>query len=166
MTCCCSTADHVRPNSPQPAVNCSKKAAACWPRSTPCAANRVRRVATGWEGQLSLVVDDVISRRTMFELCEAFFALDPQGQAGSAASGGPGTRLRLRTEVMAGTWEALVSGQAGPGDRRRCRARTGTGSLAVEALGEMPFAFVVAPQHPLARHEGPMVTPTWCATGR
>ncbi|MBK7061495.1 MAG: LysR family transcriptional regulator [Rubrivivax sp.] len=119
-------------------------------------ANRVRRVATGWEGQLSLVVDDVISRRTMFELCEAFFALDPQGQAGSAASGGPGTRLRLRTEVMAGTWEALVSGQADLAIGVDVGPEPAPAGLAVEALGEMPFAFVVAPQHPLARHEGPI----------
>src|SRR6478672_10113916 len=32
-------------------------------------ANRVQRVATGWETQLSIAVDGVISRLTMFELC-------------------------------------------------------------------------------------------------
>ena len=47
-------------------------------------ANRVRRVATGWEGQLTLVVEDVIDRRTLFELCEAFYTLDPQGRSGPA----------------------------------------------------------------------------------
>ena len=46
-------------------------------------ANRVRRVASGWETQLSVAVDDVISRLTLFELCEAFYALDPQGKAGA-----------------------------------------------------------------------------------
>jgi len=34
-------------------------------------ANRVKRVATGWETQLSIAVDDAISRTTMLELCEA-----------------------------------------------------------------------------------------------
>src|SRR6195952_4335884 len=85
-------------------------------------ANRVRRVATGWETQLSVAVDGVISKVTMFELCESFYALNPQGAASKSSAlapvplpatlGSPGTRLRLRTEVMAGTWEALTSGQA------------------------------------------------------
>ena len=70
-------------------------------------ASRVKRVATGWETQLTIAVDGVISRLTVFELCEAFYALQPEG-----ATSGPGTRLRLRTEVLAGTWEALVRGHA------------------------------------------------------
>src|SRR3954452_18191124 len=40
--------------------------------------NRVKRVATGWETQLTIAVDGVISRLTMFELCESFYALNPQ----------------------------------------------------------------------------------------
>ena len=42
-------------------------------------ANRVRRVASGWETQLTVAVDGVISRVTVFELCEAFYALNPPG---------------------------------------------------------------------------------------
>ena len=119
-------------------------------------ANRVRRVATGWEGQLTVAIDDVISRRTVFELCEAFYALDPQGKAGPADHhGGPGTRLRLRTEVLAGTWEALVSGVAdlavGVGTDRAPPM-----GVAIESLGEMSFVFAVAPHHPLATHDGPI----------
>src|SRR5947207_9803234 len=37
-------------------------------------ANRVKRVATGWETQLTIAVDGVLSDVTVFELCEAFFA--------------------------------------------------------------------------------------------
>ena len=118
-------------------------------------ANRVRRVSTGWEGQLTIAVDDVIARRTVFELCEAFYALDPQGAAGTRGSGGPGTRLRLRTEVLAGTWEALVSGHAdlaiGVG-----ADQTPPSGVAIEPLGEVPFVFAVSPHHPLAAHEGPI----------
>jgi DNA-binding transcriptional LysR family regulator len=114
-------------------------------------ANRVRRVATGWESELTLAVDDVICRRTLLELVEAFVSLDPQGPAGPAGQGGPGTRLRLRTEVMAGTWEALVSGRADlaigvPLDS------PSPPEVAMEPLGEMRFVFVVAPHHPLAAH--------------
>jgi DNA-binding transcriptional LysR family regulator len=119
-------------------------------------ANRVRRVASGWETQLSIAVDDVISRLTVFELCEAFYALDPQGKAGAGTlgDGGPGTRLRLRTEVLAGTWEALVSGQAD--------LAIGVGlnspppEVAIETLGELRLVFAVSPQHPLAAAATPI----------
>jgi DNA-binding transcriptional LysR family regulator len=129
-------------------------------------ANRVKRVATGWETQLSIAVDGVVSRLTMFELCEAFYALDPPagavraGAVGTlaheaAALGGPGTRLRLRTEVMAGTWEALTSGQAdlaiGVGTDRGP-----TAGVQIRELGSMPFVFTVAPHHPLARAGAPI----------
>jgi DNA-binding transcriptional LysR family regulator len=58
-------------------------------------ANRVKRVATGWETQLTVAVDGAISRVTVFEICEAFYALKPEG--GDPERSGPGTRLRLRT---------------------------------------------------------------------
>ena len=128
-------------------------------------ANHVKRVATGWETQLSIAVDGVISRLTMFELCESFYALDPpavssrHGASGSvqahATLGGAGTRLRLRTEVMAGTWEALTSGQAdlaiGVGLDRGL-----TSGVQMKELGAMLFVFTVAPHHPLAQADTPI----------
>jgi DNA-binding transcriptional LysR family regulator len=125
-------------------------------------ANRVKRVATGWETQLSIAVDGVVSRLTMFELSESFYAIDPRvvaskagaGRGGTASSSavapsGPGTRLRLRTEVMAGTWEALTSGQAdlaiGVGTDR-----SPPSGIQMKELGTMAFVFAVAPHHPLA----------------
>ena len=115
-------------------------------------ANRVKRVATGWESQLSVAVDGVISRATILELCEAFYALEPKTGARPMDIGGEhghGTRLRLRTEVMAGTWEALVTGQAdlaigiGVG-------RESTPGVQTREIGTLPFVFAVAPHHPLA----------------
>jgi DNA-binding transcriptional LysR family regulator len=139
-------------------------------------ANRVRRVATGWETQLSIAVDGVISRLTMFELCESFYALNRQSIAAARDSDdseqsvaersraksavtstldGPGTRLRLRTEVMAGTWEALTSGQAdlaiGVGVDR-----TAPSGVHMKELGTMEFVFAVAPHHPLAATQAPI----------
>jgi DNA-binding transcriptional LysR family regulator len=119
-------------------------------------ANRVRRVATGWEGHLTVVADDVIDRRTLFELCEAFHALDPQGLNGPAGQGGPGTRLRLRTEVMSGTWEALINGQADLAIGVGSGIEPPPGGVATAPLGTMPFVFAVAPHHPLAGHAGPI----------
>src|SRR6478609_8851381 len=72
-------------------------------------ANRVRRVATGWESELTVCIDDAVARRALFDLMEAFYQL-PAGD--ESLTGGPPTRLKLRTEVLSGTWEALISGQA------------------------------------------------------
>jgi DNA-binding transcriptional LysR family regulator len=122
-------------------------------------ANRVKRVATGWETQLSVAVDDVISRTTMLELCESFYACTTRPAAGSREAAGtgapPATRLRLRTEVMAGTWEALVTGQAdlaiGVGSARELPT-----GVTLKDLGPLPFVFAVAPHHPLAKASEPL----------
>jgi DNA-binding transcriptional LysR family regulator len=112
-------------------------------------ANRVKRVAGGWESQLTIAVDEVISHLTVLELCEAFFALCPDGRDG------PGTRLRLRTEVLAGTAEALFSGSADLAVGVAADAPPPRG-IEVQPLGDIDFAFAVAPHHPLAAHEGPI----------
>ncbi len=110
-------------------------------------ANRVRRVASGWETQLSIAVDSILSSLTVFELCEAFYALNPPG--------GPGTRLRLRSEVLAGTWEALVHGQADLALGVAGEPSPVAG-IAIQPLGELMMDFVVAPHHPLAREAEPL----------
>jgi len=112
-------------------------------------ANRVRRVATGWESELTVAADGVVSRLTLFELVEGFYGLrDEAGQA-------PGTRLRLRSEVLAGLWEALVSGQAdlAIGVSMNSPARSG---IELRPLGEVEFVYAVAPHHPLAAADGPL----------
>jgi DNA-binding transcriptional LysR family regulator len=106
-------------------------------------ANRVKRVATGWETQLTVAVDGALSRVTVFEICEAFYAIKSENGSG------PGTRLRVRNEILAGTWEALINGQAdlaiGVG-----MEPTPPPGVQLQALGTLPFVFVVAPHHPLA----------------
>lgn len=121
-------------------------------------ANRVRRVASGWEAQLSIAVEDILSWPTVFELVQAFCELRdedvPDGLSGAVAHGPP-TRLRLRSEVLAGTWEALISGQAdlaiGVSDEH-----PNAGGIELRPLGEVPFVYCMAPHHPLARHTGPL----------
>jgi DNA-binding transcriptional LysR family regulator len=121
-------------------------------------ANRVKRVATGWETQLTIAVDGVISPITVFELCDAFFALHPHESTSSAEldeSSGPGTRLRLRTEVLAGTWEALTSGLADLAIGTRFGSdHAPHPGIQMLPLGEMNFVFAVAPHHPLANFQG------------
>ncbi len=112
-------------------------------------ANRVRRVSTGWESALTVAVDDVMSRLTVFELVEGFYALrGPDGQA-------PGTRLRLRSEVLAGLWESLVSGQADLAIGAMMSAPPQTG-ITLKQLGEVAFVLAMAPQHPLAQSSEPL----------
>jgi DNA-binding transcriptional LysR family regulator len=120
-------------------------------------ANRVKRVATGWETQLTVAVDGVMSRLTVFELCQAFFALGPAGDGHVPGGSGPGTRLRLRTEVLAGTWEALTSGQADLAIGVRIAPDVAAPpGVQLRPLGEVSFVFAIAPHHPLAAHEGPI----------
>ncbi len=115
-------------------------------------ANRVRRVACGWETQLTVAADGVISRITLFELCEAFYAVRPSDNRDE----GPATRLRLRTEVMAGTWEALLSGEADLAIGVNLDAASAPSGIEQRVLGQVDFVFAVAPHHALAAHDGPI----------
>jgi len=116
-------------------------------------ANRVRRVACGWETLLTVAADGVISRLTLFELCEAFYALRPDVERPAS---GPDTRLRLRTEVLAGTWEALLSGEADLAIGVGMDGAAPSAGIESRPLGEIDFVFAVAPHHPLAAHDGPI----------
>jgi len=114
-------------------------------------ANRVKRVATGWEPQLTLSVDSIISRTTVMELCEAFFASNPP------------TRLKLREEALSGTLQALTSGQADLAIGVAGDLNTGAGTSAsafsalhTRPLGETQFIYAVAPHHPLAQSPEPI----------
>lgn len=106
-------------------------------------ANRVKRVATGWEPSFTLAVDGIINRQTLFELCEAFLAQAPP------------TRLRLRDEVLSGTLEALSSGQADLALGVVAESVIAAGFEALP-LGGQRFIFAVAPHHPLARATTPL----------
>lgn len=106
-------------------------------------AQRVRRIATGWEAELTIAADAVICGRTLLELCEAFYAL------------GAPTRLRLRGETLSGTMESLLSGHADLAVGVTLDRAPG-GDVRLEHLGEVAFWFVVAPCHPLAEAPEPL----------
>lgn len=100
-------------------------------------ANRVRRVASGWESELTIAIDKAIAPHAIFDLIEAFYTLSPP------------TRLRLRSEVLTGTWEALSSGEADLAIGVAAE-RTGIPGIRAEPIGELTFVLTVAPHHPLA----------------
>ena len=114
-------------------------------------ANRVKRVATGWEPQLTLSVDSIISRTTVMELCGAFFALNPP------------TRLKIREEALSGTLQALTSGQADLAIGVAIDMAAGSAiepaannALHSKPLGNIRFVYAVAPHHPLAAAAEPV----------
>src|ERR1700716_854036 len=99
--------------------------------------NRVRRVASGWETELAIGMDSMFALIALKEDIAAFYEVTSQ------------TRLRLVTETLSGTWEALLDrrvdlliGAAGDGPSG--------GGYTSEALGKIEFVFAVAPTHPLA----------------
>jgi DNA-binding transcriptional LysR family regulator len=106
-------------------------------------AHRVKRVATGWEPQLTIAADSIVSRGTLMELAEAFFALAPP------------TRLKIRDEVLSGTFEALVSGQADLAIGALVETATHPGVQTLP-IGKLEFVYAVAPGHPLAREVEPL----------
>jgi DNA-binding transcriptional LysR family regulator len=106
-------------------------------------AQRVKRVATGWEPQLTIAVDSLIAQSTVFELTDAFFALTPP------------TQLKLQRETLSGTLEALLTGQADLALGVVVDQASASG-LQSKPLGEVPFVFAVAPHHPLAALPEPL----------
>lgn len=104
---------------------------------------RVQRLAQGWETELAIGVDDIVCLERIYPLVGRFYALNP------------GTRLRVGAEVLAGTWDALLSGRAdlvigASGDP------PSEGGCSLKPMGTVAFDFVVAPTHPLAAAPEPL----------
>jgi len=116
-------------------------------REIDAVANRVRRVATGWEPQLTIAVDGVVSPHTLLELVDAFYAMAPP------------THLKLRDGILTGTLEALTSGHADLAIGVSVEGSNVAG-LQQGLLGELLFIYVVAPHHPLASAPEPLTDAT------
>ena len=106
-------------------------------------ANRVKRVATGWEAEFTIAVDTSLSGSTVMELSDAFYALQPT------------TRLRLREEALAGTLEAVTSGRADLALGVVVEPGT-TAGINSHELGDLLFVYAVSPNHPLAQVPEPI----------
>ncbi|MES2898877.1 MAG: LysR substrate-binding domain-containing protein [Pseudomonadota bacterium] len=99
--------------------------------------SRVRRVASGWETQITIGTDSMLDPAGLLPDLADFYGVADQ------------TRVRLLKEELSGTWEALLDrradlliGAAGDGPSG--------GGYTVEAIGKISFVFAVAPSHPLA----------------
>jgi DNA-binding transcriptional LysR family regulator len=99
--------------------------------------HRVRRVASGWETELTIGMDSVFSPTSLINDVNKFCAVADL------------TRLKFSQEALSGTWEALLDrrvdllvGAAGDGP-------SGGGYNSYQ-IGSMEFVFVVSPEHALA----------------
>ena len=106
-------------------------------------AQRVKRIATGWEVELRIAVNAALCEDPLFDLVEEFYALDT------------GTRLRFSSEVLQGSWDALLSGRADLVIGADADGAPAEGFQS-RVLGNMPFVFCVAPHHPLAQAPQPL----------
>lgn len=104
---------------------------------------RVRQAADGWELALTLAVDAILPMAPVLDCIAEFDALEQK------------TALRLRTEVLAGAWEVLLSGDADLVIGATGAAPPG-GGYHTRILGTMEFVFCVAPTHPLAYASSPL----------
>lgn len=108
-------------------------------------ASRIKRIATGWEAQLTISVDTIIAPQAMMELCEAFLATNPP------------TRLRIRDEALSGTIQTLESGLSDLAIGIPDQAQILGKDIHQQAIGTIAFVFVVAPHHPLATATEPLL---------
>ena len=113
---------------------------------------RIKRVATGWETDLRIAVDTIIPFKALYPLLDRFYRE-------CALEGAAPTRLRLGSEVLGGTWDALLDARAdlaigAPGDA------PATARLRVRRLAEIEMVFAVATHHPLATVGEPIATAT------
>lgn len=106
-------------------------------------AHRVRRVATGWEPELTIMADGVIAQATLFELVEAFYALRSP------------TKIKLGGGILTGPIECVTTGRADLA-LGVAASNTSTAGLQLHDLGEVTFVFAVAPFHPLAQVQTPI----------
>ncbi|SHG56888.1 LysR family transcriptional regulator [Massilia sp. CF038] len=105
--------------------------------------HRVKRVASGWETELTIGMDSMFSITALVPDMREFYDIARQ------------TRLRVVQETLSGPWEALLErrvdllvGVAGDGPAG--------GGYVARSIGELPFVFAVAPDHPLAAMPEPL----------
>jgi DNA-binding transcriptional LysR family regulator len=104
---------------------------------------RVKRVATGYEVELRIGVNDLIPLERVFPLVEEFYRVRC------------GTRLKLSVEVFGGLWDALSSDRIDLAIGAPGEGPSG-GGYAAHEMARVEFVFMVAPTHPLAAAPEPL----------
>ncbi|MGV2290185.1 LysR family transcriptional regulator [Trinickia sp. YCB016] len=104
---------------------------------------KARRIQEGWEAELRLCIDEILPFRALWPYVHEFYKLEMD------------TRLRLSTEVLGGTWDALIT--------RRADLVVGAAgeppqlpNIVARPVGSLRHVFAVAPDHPLASLPEPL----------
>ena len=100
----------------------------------------VQQLESGWESEIRIARDTVISESVLYELVGEFTQLDHN------------VDVSLGVEVLGGGWDALHSGRAdivigATGELPK-------GLFQTHNIGSLSFVFAVAPYHPLVHVEG------------
>jgi DNA-binding transcriptional LysR family regulator len=111
---------------------------------------RIQQVAKGWETELRIAVDTVIGVERLFPLVSDFYR---------ETAGVSGTGIRIATEVLGGSWDALASERADLVIGASGDAPSG-GGFATLPLGRIQFVFVAAPFHPINLEPQPLAGST------
>lgn len=114
--------------------------------------HRVRRVASGWETELSIGIDSMFSAVALADDVRAFYEVAQQ------------TRLRLSQDTLSGTWEALLDRRVdllvgAPGD-----GPAGGGYIA-QPIGMLDFALPWRPRIRWRRWRNPCRAAICSSTG-
>ena len=105
-------------------------------------AAQARQAANGWEVELRICNESVLSCDAIYDLIEEFQHVQPK------------TQIRLSEEVLSGSWDALIDD--------RCDLVIGAegaapaSGFAQHALGQVIFDFAVAAGHPLTQLPTPL----------
>ncbi|MPV68661.1 LysR family transcriptional regulator [Burkholderia sp. BE17] len=101
------------------------------------------RAQQGWETEVRICIDEILPFEALWPYVHTFYGLDMN------------TRLRLSTEVLGGTWDALIS--------RRADLVVGAAGeppdlpdIVARPIGTLKHVFAVAPNHPLAALPEPL----------
>lgn len=101
------------------------------------------RAQQGWETEVRICIDEILPFEALWPYVHTFYGLEMN------------TRLRLSTEVLGGTWDALIS--------RRADLVVGAAGeppelpdIVARPIGTLRHVFAVAPTHPLAALPEPL----------
>jgi DNA-binding transcriptional LysR family regulator len=104
---------------------------------------RIKRLKTGWEEEVFIVVNDIISIPKLYPLIEMYYQECTL------------TKLHLTAEILSGCWDALASGRADLAIGVSGDAPAGR-EFGMAKLGHIEFVFAVSPHHPLVTIHEPL----------
>ncbi|TBW51008.1 LysR family transcriptional regulator [Marinobacter halodurans] len=111
--------------------------------ATDALAHATKQVAQGWETRIKIAVNSLLPMQALYPAIRDFQAL------------GVPVEIQLIEEVFTGAWDALQCRRVDLVFGADALSRP-AGQFMTRILGQIPFRYAVAPNHPLASHKGPI----------